>query len=137
MGSGVTGWDDVSGPPGAARGAGRRADGWGASGVSSVRLDRPNVSIIGALVVLAAFTVALVFRGGPFELATAIVAGMFVGVILLGLARLDANGKRAGGRFADWRIESVRVATALFIIGWAAGLVSLWRFALVISRDFT
>jgi hypothetical protein len=136
-GSGVTGWDDVAGPPVAARGAGRRADTWGGSGVSSVRLDRPNSAIIAALAALAALTGTLVLRGGPFELATAIVTGMFVGVILLGLARLDANGKRSGGRFADWRIESVRVATILFVIGWAAGLVSLWRFALVISRNFT
>jgi hypothetical protein len=67
----------------------------------------------------------------------AIMTGMFAGVMLLGLARLDANKKRSGGRFADWRIESVRVATILFVIGWTAGLVSLWRFALVISRNFT
>jgi hypothetical protein len=87
--------------------------------------------------VLALLTVLLVMRGAQFELGAAIVIGMFVGVIVLGLARLDANSKRSSGRFADWRIESVRVATMLFAIGWVAGLVSLWRFALVLSRNFT
>lgn len=82
-------------------------------------------------------TLGLVVRGGPVELAIAILSGMFIGVVLLGLARLDANTKRSGGRFADWRFESVRVATLLFVLGWAAGLLSLWRFALVISRNFT
>ncbi len=105
--------------------------------MSSVRLDRPNSLLIAALAGLTSLTGVLVIRGGRFELAAAIIIGMFVGVILLGLTRLDANAKRSGGRFADWRIESVRVATILFVIGWAAGLISLWRFALVISRNFT
>ncbi len=72
-----------------------------------------------------------------FALSASILLGMFAGVVLLGLIRLDANGKRAGGRFAEWRFESVRVATLLFVIGWIGGLVSLWRFALVLSRQFT
>ena len=131
---GVTGWDDVAGPPSGARG---RADGWGGGNVASVRLDRPNVLLIAALGALSTLTAVLVLSGGRFQLATAIITGMFVGVVLLGLARLDANRKRSGGRFADWRLESVRVATILFVLGWAAGLVSLWRFALVISRNFT
>jgi hypothetical protein len=134
VGPGVTGWDDVAGPPGSTR---SRADGWGGPTIASVRLERPNALLIAGLAALSTSTAVLVLRGGRFELATAIVTGMFVGVVLLGLARLDANGKRSGGRFADWRVESVRVATILFVLGWAAGLVSLWRFALVISRNFT
>jgi len=82
-------------------------------------------------------TVLLVLRGAQIDLGAAIGLGMFVGVVLLGLARLDVNTKRSGGRFADWRVDSARVATALFVIGWAAGLISLWRFALVVSRNFT
>ena len=93
--------------------------------------------LIVGLASVTLLTVALVLRGTQLLLGAAILTGMFVGVILLGLARLDANGKRSGGRFADWRMESVRVATLLFIIGWSAGLVSLWRFALLVSRRFT
>lgn len=135
--SGVTGWDDSAGPPGASRGTSGGADRWGGPGISSGRLDRPSTALIAALATLAVVTLGLVVRGGPVELAIAILSGMFIGVVLLGLARLDANTKRSRGRFADWRFESVRVATLLFVLGWAAGLLSLWRFALVISRNFT
>ncbi len=135
---GVSGWEEVSGPPSGARD--RRsgyASGWVGPQVGSARLERPNTLLVAGLAVLALLNVLLVMRGRQFELGAAIVIGMFVGVIVLGLVRLDANSKRSGGRFADWRIESVRVATMLFAIGWVAGLVSLWQFALVLSRDFT
>lgn len=115
----------------------RDPGGWGSTGATPVRLERPNLVLIVGLASVTLLTVALVLRGTQLLLGAAILTGMFVGVILLGLARLDANGKRSGGRFADWRMESVRVATLLFIIGWSAGLVSLWRFALLVSRRFT
>ena len=135
---GVSGSEDTAGPPSGARA--RRpgdASGWVGTQTGPAGLDRPNALLVAGLAVLALLTVLLVMRGAQFELGAAIVIGMFVGVIVLGLARLDANSKRSSGRFADWRIESVRVATMLFAIGWVAGLVSLWRFALVLSRNFT
>lgn len=135
--AGVSGWDDVAGPPGGGRPGGRDPGGWGTAGATPVRLERPNLPLIVGLAGLTLLTVALVLRGTQPLLGAAIVTGMFVGVVLLGLARLDANGKRSGGRFADWRVESVRIATLLFVIGWGAGLVSLWRFALLVSRRFT
>jgi len=134
---GATGWDDVAGPPGGGSRRGGSEAGWGGPAGGTVRLDRPNALLVAGLAVLALITVILVLRGALPHLGAAIVIGMFVGVVVLGLARLDANSKRSGGRFADWRIESVRVATLLFVVGWLAGLVSLWRFALVLSRNFT
>jgi hypothetical protein len=63
---------------------------------------------------------------------------MFIGVILLGVTRLDINGKRSrSGRFADWRIPAVRVASAIFGVGWFGGLLALWRVAIDLSRKFT
>jgi len=137
---GVSGWEDVTAGPPSSRDLTRRsADGAGWGGVTSgpTRLERPNLGLFGGLVSATVMTVVLVLGGTQTQLGIAIVVGMFVGVVLLGLARLDVNGKRAGGRFADWQVESVRIATLLFVIGWIAGLVSLWRFALVLSRWFT
>ena len=71
-------------------------------------------------------------------LSAGAVLGMFAGVIVLGLARLDINRKRsASGRFADWRVPSKRVATTLFVAGWLGGLLSFWSIAISISRQFT
>lgn len=100
-------------------------------------LERPNILLLGSLSLVAALSVALVSGSSRVALTASILLGMFAGVVLLGLTRLDANGKRARGRFAEWRFESVRIATLLFVIGWIGGLVSLWRFALVLSRQFT
>jgi hypothetical protein len=91
------------------------------------------------VVALSSLWASLPMSGlGAAGLATGISLGMFIGVIVLGVTRLDINRKRSSsGRFADWRIPSVRVATALFGIGWFAGLLALWRFAIDLSRRFT
>lgn len=75
---------------------------------------------------------------GRAGLGIGVGLGMFVGVILLGVTRLEINRKRSSsGRFVDWQIPSMRVATALFGVGWFAGLLSLWRFTIDLSRQFT
>lgn len=102
-------------------------------------LERPNLALVLSLIASSLITigVALIGTTDPVILSVTILVGMFGGVVLLGLARLDANRKRSGGRFTDWSIESSKVATGLFALGWLAGLVSLWRLALDLSRIFT
>ena len=134
------GWGDEPAGPRVAGAAGRRGAGaWETVARGPVALERPNLVLVLALVAttLVALGVALLGTADGRVLAATMLVGMFGGVVLLGLARLDANRKRSGGRFTDWSIESSKVATGLFAIGWLAGLVSLWRLALDLSRIFT
>lgn len=126
------------------------SSGWesvdGRSGSSGARLrsgprSSPPRYLIASLGVVAATSLWMTLATAQFGrpgLTIGIALGMFGGVILLGWIRLNINGKRsASGRFADWRLPAVRVATALFGIGWLAGLLALWRFAIDLSRRFT
>lgn len=133
------GWGDEAGGPRVVGANARDAAAWGQVSRAPARLERPNLPVVLALVAssLIALGTALVGTTDQVILAGTILIGMFAGVVLLGLARLDANRKRSGGRFADWSIESSKVATGLFGLGWLAGLVSLWRLALDLSRIFT
>lgn len=124
------GWGSVdakAGRPGVGRRSGERAS--------------PPAALVAGLSVVAATSLWIGVRGAGAErpmLAVGILLGMFIGVVLLGLTRLDINRKRsASGRFADWRIPAVRVASAVFGIGWFGGLLALWRFAIDLSRRFT
>lgn len=124
------GWDSVdtrSSSAGTRRGSGTRAT--------------PPVALVALLGAVAALSLSIGVRGTEAErpmLVAGILLGMFVGVVLLGLTRLDINRKRSmSGRFADWRIPAVRVASAIFGAGWFGGLLALWRFAIDLSRRFT
>jgi len=119
--------DSNPGPAGARRGTGTRAT--------------PPVTLIGLLGAVALVSLWSGVRGaeaGQLMLSVGILLGMFVGVVLLGLTRLDINSKRStSGRFADWRIPAVRVASVVFGVGWFGGLLALWRFAIDLSRLVT
>jgi hypothetical protein len=143
-----------SGPPQSPRGPSAPTgpgadDGWGdvaTRGSSGRRRKRetPPVLLISALAFIAVLSQSLGWQGlfadevRPPRLWAGVALGMFVGVIVLGLTRLDINSKRsASGRFADWRIPSKRVATLLFAAGWVGGLLNFWSIAITISRQFT
>lgn len=138
-GWGAGSWGDESAGP---RSVGRSSSGsasWGAVSHAPTTLERPNLVLVLALVASSLLTIGVALLGTTDQviLSATILVGMFGGVMLLGLARLDANRKRSGGRFTDWSIESSKVATGLFALGWLAGLISLWRLALDLSRIFT
>jgi hypothetical protein len=121
------GWDDVGGPGGrSGRGRGSRGSGRGSAQTP------PLLLIVGA-----ALVVPVALWLGPVSRFTAVLVGMFVGVVLLGVIRITINARMQGGRYADWPVPATRVATTVFVFGWLAGFVSLWDLAIDFSRRFT
>lgn len=125
------------------------SNGWGSvstgsSGGGRRKPESPPVHLIAALAAIAVLSQMLGWQGlfadevRISRLAAGVLLGMFVGVVVLGWTRLDINRKRsASGRFADWRIPSKQIVTALFAAGWLGGLLSFWSIAITISRQFT
>lgn len=125
------------GGPGVVQGS---DDGWGTVGSTSTskgrgrsRKSTPPREYIAASAAIIPLTLWL----GPISRTGAVVVGMFVGVAVLGFTRLEINRRISGGRYADWSIPAARVATALFVAGWAIGALSMWRLAIEFSRRFT
>ena len=115
-------------------------DGWGAVSTASSskgrgrsRKSTPPREYIAASAAIIPLTLWL----GPISRTGAVVVGMFVGVAVLGFTRLEINRRISSGRYADWSIPAARVATALFVAGWAIGALSMWRLAIEFSRRFT
>ena len=134
----ATGGVGTSGGPG-------HDDGWGRVGA-----DRPSGGRSGRgrgrgsaqtpparLIAVAAGIIPLTLWLGPVSRPGAVLVGMFVGVIVLGFTRLTINKRVSSGRYADWSVPAARVATALFVAGWAVGALSMWRLAIEFSRRFT
>jgi hypothetical protein len=122
------GWGDVA--SGSKSGAGD--GGRGGRGGRGAAKSPPLPLIVGAALIVP-FTLWL----GPVNRIAAVLVGMFAGVVLLGIIRLQINARMQGGRYADWPVPAAQVATIAFVLGWLAGLVSLWDLAIDFSRRFT
>ena len=127
----------MAGGPGLAQGS---DDGWGSVATTSSskgggrsRKSTPPREYFAASAAIIPLTLWL----GPISRTGAVVVGMFVGVAVLGFTRLEINRRISGGRYADWSIPAARVATGLFVAGWAIGALSMWRLAIEFSRRFT
>lgn len=106
---------------------------------SLVRTTTPNAWIFLACVVVTVVTVVLA-AAGPEPLwrsVVAVVLGMFGGIVLLGLARLDTTRKRGMGTFADWSVGFLTAVNVVVVVGWVAGLWALMQSAYEFSRHFT
>jgi len=121
------GWDDVGGP------AGRSSGGRGPRGSGRGSAQTPPLLLIAG----AALIVPVALWLGPVNRVAAVLVGMFVGVVLLGVIRISINARMQGGRYADWPVPATRVATTVFVLGWLVGFVSLWDLAIDFSRRFT
>lgn len=104
-----------------------------------VRTTSPNAWIFVACIAVTVVTVVLAVAGPEplWRSVVAVVIGMFGGIVLLGLARLDTTGKRGMGTFADWSVGFLTAVNVVVAVGWASGLWALMQSAYEFSRHFT
>lgn len=100
--------------------------------------SRPPLAIylLCLLVALVPILVLAIFglKGHLWTHGLGALAGMIVGVVLMGLNRQMLNERLSGGQFADWPISAFRLGTLTSVAGWIAGLVNIVIFAIELSR---
>ena len=108
---------------------------------SSGRKVRPPILLVCASATNAvAVVVAHGFDSGAratLVRTIAVVLGMLVAIVYLGIFRWSMNSRQSDGQFVDWRVSSSGIVTWSTAIAWSAGLLHLFLICYGITRNIS